>query len=50
MRGKARPRQLAYLARQGKAPNAQHKAREGQDNAEARQELKFHTKSTGRRK
>jgi len=50
MRGEARQRQQAYLARQGKETNAQGEAREGQDNTEARQELKFHTKTTGRRK
>jgi len=38
------------LAKQGKAINAQGEAREGQDHAEARQELKLHTKTTGCRK
>jgi len=58
-RGKAEPRQLRCKARRGrgskltgrgKATNAHGEAREGQDNAETRQELKFHTKTTGRSK
>jgi len=50
MRRKAKAKAVSLLGEASQDSKCSRRGTEGQENAEARQELKFHTKTTERRK